>query len=260
MINLSEYIKKKSNCIHCLMDKCKNHKIAATDPIKVMSKYVNNPLLIKDVEEDMKSCKIQITGYQNKDILKNGFMYTTCIFCILNQHQDFKCKNMREGRFGKCTTKDGKVITYCYPDLKSVKHRIQIGLHMDLSITFGTNDNNIKFEYLAENEKKVEKVEEEIVEKVVKVEEEVVKVEVNKVSHMEPSLIYSEDLEAENRELKRIIMEASYGSSNQTDYIKLKSYNDFLEMKIRRLCELLYTKECDLFHMIDQKSIAMWES
>lgn len=75
-----------------------------------------------------------------------------------------------------------------------------------------------------------------------------------------PSHIYSEDLEAENRELKRIIMEASYGSSNQTDYIKLKSYNDFLEMKIRRLCELLYTKECDLFHMIDQKSIAMWES
>ncbi len=146
---LSSYI-QNHNCIHCLMNKCSNkscsnnNKNVDKKEINILSKYVNNPLLINDLENNIKKIDIKIEGYNNEDILKNGFMFTTCLFCLSKNSWNV-CKNVKEGRFNKIITENNEQITYCYPELKNVKHRIQIGLHIDLKVI---NSKDISYKFI----------------------------------------------------------------------------------------------------------------
>ncbi len=145
---LSSYIQNR-NCVHCLMNKCSNKTCANKKccEINVLPKYVNNPLLIDDLENNIKKVNIKINDYNNQDILKNGFMYTTCLFCLSKNNWNV-CKNVKEGRFNTIILENGNEITYCYPELKNVKHRIQIGLHIDLKVD---NHNNISYKFINNN-------------------------------------------------------------------------------------------------------------
>ncbi len=133
---LSEFVADSKNCVHCLMNKCVNKSHHTDANIKKMSSYVNNPCLLDQVQKDVEECasQIRISDFHDEKILKNGFIYTTCLFCFFKKNQ-LQCKNMKEGRFGKCILRNGTTITYCYPELKNVKHRIQIGIHLDLMIS-----------------------------------------------------------------------------------------------------------------------------
>ena len=110
---------------------------------KKLVKYLNDPLQINTIrkmvvteneatirEHFMGECG---AGSGSSDVIKNGFIYTTCLFCYSKNGGNGwnQCKNSREGRSGTLTLKDGNSITYCYPDIKSIKHRIQIGLHIN---------------------------------------------------------------------------------------------------------------------------------
>ncbi len=153
---LSSYIQNR-NCVHCLMNKCeksnklcsnKNNCNISKNDIHILSKYVNDPLLIEDLENNIKKMDIKIENFNNDDlkkntILKNGFMYTTCLFCLSKNSWNI-CKNVKEGRFNNIQLENGTQITYCYPDIKNVKHRLQIGLHIDLNI----ENNNILYQFI----------------------------------------------------------------------------------------------------------------
>ena len=150
---LSSYI-QNHNCLHCLMNKCINEKNSKTclnknkrvnkNEVQILSKYVNNPLLINDIENKIKKMNIKLKNYHNEDILKNGFMYTTCLFCLSKNNWNV-CKNVKEGRFNTVILENGTQITYCYPELNNVKHRIQIGLHIDLKVE---NNKDILYKFI----------------------------------------------------------------------------------------------------------------
>ncbi len=136
LFQLSDYVENKSNCIHCIMDKCSNKAHHKSNEIKKMSAYVNNPLLKEEIQTSISEYNDFIMnelGNCDKKILSNGLMYTTCLFCFSKKNYG-KCKNAKEGRCGTCTLKNGEKVQFCYPDLKGVKHRIQIGLHIDFAI------------------------------------------------------------------------------------------------------------------------------
>ncbi len=161
---LSSYIQNR-NCVHCLMNKCSdktctNKDSSKSNSLNILKKYVNNPLLITDLENNIKKSNIKIDGYNKEDILKNGFMYTTCLFCLSKNSWNI-CKNVKEGRFNTVTLENGTHITYCYPELKNVKHRIQIGLHIDLKV----NNKDISYKFI-EN-----KVDENKVDEIKKIDE-----------------------------------------------------------------------------------------
>jgi hypothetical protein len=168
---------------------------------------------------------------------------------------------MKEGRFGKCVLRDGTTITYCYPELKNVKHRIQIGIHLDLMI--GANG-DVSHSYLGNIKKKSwkEKVEEKKVEEK-KVEEKKVeekKVEEKKVEEkkVEKEKVEKEKVEKEKVEeksgilnefykdlyeklyeemyKKRVIEKEELGSSQLLlENISLKSHIEYLHMKMNTL-------------------------
>jgi hypothetical protein len=215
--------------------------------IKKISSYVNNPCLLNQVQKDVEECasQIKISDFNNNKILKNGFIYTTCIFCFFKKNQ-LQCKNMKEGRFGKCVLRDGTTITYCYPELKNVKHRIQIGIHLDLMI--GANG-DVSHSYLGNIKKKSwkEKVEEKKVEEK-KVEEKKVeekkvekeKVEKEKVEEKSGILneFYKDLYEKLYEEMykKRVIEKEELGSSQLLlENISLKSHIEYLHMKMNTL-------------------------
>ncbi len=147
---LSSYI-NSNKCVHCLMDKCGNKKSCLNENdkifVKKISKYVNEPFLLKDLKESINEKNIKIDNFENKDILKNGFIFTTCLFCLKNDNKNV-CKNVKEGRYGTYLLENGEKITYCYSDLKNVKHRIQIGLHIDFEFD---KKNNLKFLIIKNN-------------------------------------------------------------------------------------------------------------
>ncbi len=159
---LSSYIQNK-NCVHCLMNKCfknNNNKVCSNNNKKInkndvdlFAKYVNNPFLFTELEKNIKNVDIKINNFDNKEILKNGFMITTCLFCLSKNNWNV-CKNVKEGRFNTITLNDTN-ITYCYPELKNVKHRIQIGLHMDLKI----ENNSISYDFIENNKIENNKIE-----------------------------------------------------------------------------------------------------
>ena len=133
MIKLSDVI-STTNCMHCVMDKCKNHK--KSEVLKRFTTYINRPEVIPEVKERIAQSQIhfgEVSRVERK-ILSNGFMFATCVFCHIKK--GVPCKNRREGRYQEvlCGDGSGKRFSYCYPDLGEVKHRIQIGLHLDVEI------------------------------------------------------------------------------------------------------------------------------
>jgi hypothetical protein len=150
---LSEFVSNKNNCVHCIMDKCSNKDHKKDENMRKITKYVNNPLMIDELKNSIEKSNICVNGFDDQNILKNGFMYTTCLFCLSKKSNGYKCKNVKECRYGTCTLENGDVLTYCYPELKNVKHRIQIGLHIDL---YMNQKNQVDYIYLGSKEKKRE--------------------------------------------------------------------------------------------------------
>ncbi len=135
----------KSNCcIHCLMDKCQEKEHSnKSDDSKLLIKYINNPSLIPQIKKDLSYFRFENKNLDEK-IKKNDFIFTTCLFCFSKDNNQYGCcKNSREGRSGSFIV-NNKEIHYCYPDLKNVKHRLHIGLHIDFSI----DDNKISYSYI----------------------------------------------------------------------------------------------------------------
>ena len=176
MLDLAELIetqkKSKSYCIQCYMGKCGSSRggggvcpnpIRDDAEFKRLVKYLNDPLQIHTIKKDMamapeKGGVIQeqlMSSGASSDVIKNGLIYTTCLFCYSKNGGNGwnQCKNSKEGRCGSFVTKSGKKVTYCYPDLKSIKHRIQIGIH--INFIYDAKAQSITFDYLqAHTEKK----------------------------------------------------------------------------------------------------------
>lgn len=269
LFHLSEFVSNKNNCVHCIMDKCSNKEHKKDIHMKCITKYVNNPLMIDDLKRSIENCNIVIHDFNNENILKNGFMYTTCLFCLSKKSNGYKCKNVKEGRFGTCKLNNGTIVTYCYPELKNVKHRIQIGLHVDLFIN---EKNEVKYEFLGsskEEEVKEKKVisykeivknnsKEEIVSKEVCIEKS--SEDKNEYKDLYEKLYKEyETILDENRKLQNIYKTNHYpqnqvNSDNKhilLENISLKAHIDYLQMKMKNM----YIEKKDLFMNILNEDI-----
>lgn len=174
MLDLAELIetqkKSKSYCIQCYMGKCGSSRGGGGSggsgvcpnpkrddaEFKRLVKYLNDPLQINSIKNDMAiETKNDFTirdqlmrSGGSSEVIKNGLIYTTCLFCYSKNSGNGwnQCKNSKEGRCGFFITKSGKKITYCYPDLKGIKHRIQIGIH--INFIYDAKSGSINFDYL----------------------------------------------------------------------------------------------------------------
>ncbi len=179
----------KSYCVQCYMGKCGggngsgSGRAKCTNPLKgnasfkKLVKYLNDPLLIpnvrkkivddsllpsaplrgaKKVVDNDKKIKEHLAFEEGcaQEILGNGLIYTTCLFCYSKSGSGSgngwnKCKNSKEGRCGKIDLGNGKYATFCYPDVKAVKHRIQIGLH--INFVYQIQEDQISYQFLEDS-------------------------------------------------------------------------------------------------------------
>lgn len=159
-LDLSQLIeshkKDKSYCVQCYMDKCSasakcSNPLKGKAAFKKLVKHLNDPLQVIELRREVgsdankKKMEAHFTGMVPDGILKNGFIYTTCLFCYSGGSGWNTCKNSREGRVGTIDLGSGKKATFCYPDVKGVKHRIQIGLHINFICS---SENTITWSFL----------------------------------------------------------------------------------------------------------------
>jgi hypothetical protein len=130
-ISLSKF-KSDSGCFMCVLDTCKNKKhenrIKESPILKdILKDVLKNPLNPKF--NQVLSMKVKdITFYGEIDKDKKRF-FTVC------NHPFKKCDNCKEGRF-KDISHNNTTMRLCYPPIHMIKHKIIIGMHCDINVSY----------------------------------------------------------------------------------------------------------------------------
>ena len=108
-------------CIRCMTNSCRiNNKHGIFYPDRI-APFVKNPTYIDGINQSIQKAKLNFNGFVP--------IYTTCIFSHINK----ECKNCKEGRV-KYIDFQNTQIMMCYPPMESVKHKIPVGLHIDIKL------------------------------------------------------------------------------------------------------------------------------
>lgn len=126
---LSELV-DKGCCIRCMNNTCNNKEPHGEPFPEQITYFLSNPLRINLIRNAIKESELDINGFP--------LMFNLCHFIYTNKN----CINCAEGRF-KTIKIQGEDIRVCYSDLKNVKNKLTVGLHIDLKFSISNKRINI---------------------------------------------------------------------------------------------------------------------
>jgi hypothetical protein len=106
-------------CMRCMNKSCKiTEKHGLPYPDKICT-FIQNPTYINGMEKSIKESKLDFNG-------KIPF-FTTCNYI------NGKCRNCEEGRI-KYISFNKEKIAVCYPILEGIRHKVTVGMHIDIKM------------------------------------------------------------------------------------------------------------------------------
>lgn len=104
-------------CMRCMNKSCKiNERHGLPYPDKICT-FIQNPTYINGMEKSIKDSKLDFNG-------KVPF-FTTC------NYVNGRCRNCEEGRI-KYISFNKEKIAVCYPILEGIRHKVTVGVHIDI--------------------------------------------------------------------------------------------------------------------------------
>ena len=126
---LSDLI-KDGCCIRCMNNTCNNREPHGKEFPEQIIYFLNNPLRINIIRNAIKEAEIDINGHP--------LMFNLCHFIYTNKN----CINCIEGRFKTIKIQDEE-IKICHSDLRNIKSKLTVGLHIDLQFSISNRRINI---------------------------------------------------------------------------------------------------------------------